>query len=177
MSATLFANESDMARHNYVSQYDDLSIKYPTLQFSSIDPARILNLGKTSDLTDLLRSFLLKEGAGCGCCCRDTLMDFVLAAELEKLWQILILRTSRSKLGSKVDNYIGLPKLNCLPLTAFDFWAILKVPDSVFSSLFLPMYNGIVFEVAVSQTKFELLVDIHEWLDPDIFEVNVIMWP
>lgn len=39
------------------------------------------------------------------------------------------------------------------------------------------MYNGIVFEVAVSQTEFELLVDIHEWLDPDIFEVNVIMWP
>lgn len=42
----------------------------------------------------------------------------------------------------------------------------------MFSSLFLPIYNGIVFEVAVSQTKFELLVDIHEWLDPDIFEVN-----
>lgn len=175
MSAIFFGNESNRAHHNYVSQYDDLSIKYPKLQFSFIDPARILNLGKTSDLTDLLRFFLLKEGTGCRC--RDITMDFVLAAELEKLWQILILRTSRSKLGSKVDNYIGLPKLNCLPLTAFDFWAILKVPDSVFSSLFLQMYNGIVFEVAVSQTKFELLVDIHEWLDTDIFEVNVIMWP
>lgn len=50
-----------------------------------------------------------------------------------------------------------------------------KVPDSVFSSIFLPMYNGIVFEVAVSQTKLELLEDIHEWLNPDIFDVEVVV--
>ena len=88
-------------------------------------------------------------------------MDFVLAAELEKTLANLILVTSKSSLGSKVDNYIGLPNLNCLPSTAFDFWAILKVHDSVSPSLFLPMFNGIVFEVAVSQAKFELLVCRH----------------
>lgn len=76
-----------------------------------------------------------------------------------------------------MDNYIGLPNLNCLPLTAFDFWATMKVHDSVFSSILLPIYNRTVFEVAASQAKFELLVDIQKWLDPDIFEVNVIMSP
>lgn len=50
-----------------------------------------------------------------------------------------------------------------------------KVPDSVFSSIFLPTYNGIVFEVAVSQTKIDLLEDINEWLNPDIFDVEVVV--
>lgn len=50
-----------------------------------------------------------------------------------------------------------------------------KVPDSVLSSVFVPGYNGIVFEVAVSQTKSDLLADITEWLDPNCFEVNVVI--
>lgn len=45
----------------------------------------------------------------------------------------------------------------------------------MFSSIFLPMYNGIVFEVAVSHTKLKLLEDIHEWLNPDIFDVEVVV--
>lgn len=50
-----------------------------------------------------------------------------------------------------------------------------KVPDSVLSSVFVPGYNGIVFEVAVSQNKSDLLTDISEWLDPDCFKVNVVI--
>lgn len=50
-----------------------------------------------------------------------------------------------------------------------------KVPDSVLSSVFVPGYNGIVFEVAVSQNKSDLLTDISEWLDPNSFEVNVVI--
>lgn len=51
-----------------------------------------------------------------------------------------------------------------------------KVPDSLLSSVFVPGYNGIVFEVAVSQTKSDLLADITEWLDPNSFEVNVVIF-
>lgn len=50
-----------------------------------------------------------------------------------------------------------------------------KVPDSVLSSIFVPGYNGIVFEVAVSHTKSDLLTHINEWLDPSFFEVNVVI--
>ena len=39
----------------------------------------------------------------------------------------------------------------------------------------MPGYNGIVFKVAVSQTKSNLLTDITEWLDPNFFEVNVVI--
>lgn len=45
-----------------------------------------------------------------------------------------------------------------------------KVPDSVLSSVFVPRYNGIVFEVAVSQGKLDLLTDISDWLDPNFLK-------
>lgn len=37
-----------------------------------------------------------------------------------------------------------------------------KVPDSVFTSLSLPLYNEIVFEDALKQTDLDLWEDIHK---------------
>ncbi len=50
-----------------------------------------------------------------------------------------------------------------------------KVPDSVVLSILLPMYNGIDVEVVVSQTQMDLLQDVREWLDPSLFDVQLVI--
>lgn len=42
-------------------------------------------------------------------------------------------------------------------------------------SILLPMYNGIDVEVVVSQTQMDLLQDVREWLDPSLFDVQLVI--